>query len=136
MSLFSTDVLFDWTTWPYLIICLSGLQSAGGLQTWGATIVQSLGFTSIRANLLNAPAPVLASIFGLILSWFVDRYKRFGYTIMFAAIWTMVGLIALYVSISLLMNLDLKPNVEKNLPVVTEASWSFYAAYVVTVAAP
>ncbi|KAI2781601.1 MFS general substrate transporter [Daldinia loculata] len=83
-----TDVLFSWTTWPYLIICLSGLQSAGGLQTWGATIVQSLGF-------------------------------RFGYTIMFAAVWTMAGLIALY-----------------NLPVTTEASWSFYAAYVVTVAAP
>ncbi|OTA94856.1 hypothetical protein M434DRAFT_10376 [Hypoxylon sp. CO27-5] len=114
-----TDVLFDWATWPYLIICLSGLQSAGGLQTWGATIVQSLGFTSIRANLLNAPAPVLASLFGLVLSWFVDRYKRFGYTIGFAAVWTMVGLIALY-----------------NLPITTKASWSFYAAYVVTVAAP
>ncbi|KAI0897789.1 MFS general substrate transporter [Annulohypoxylon nitens] len=114
-----TDVLFDWTTWPYLIICLSGLQSAGGLSTWGATIIQSLGFTSIRANLLNAPAPVLASILGLILSWFVDRYKRFGYTIGFAAAWTMAGLIALY-----------------KLPVTTKASWSFYAAYVVTVAAP
>ncbi|KAI8964039.1 MFS general substrate transporter [Daldinia sp. FL1419] len=114
-----TDVLFNWTTWPYLIICLSGLQSAGGLQTWGATIVQSLGFTSIRANLLNAPAPVLSALFALVLSWFVDRYKRFGYTIMFAAVWTMAGLIALY-----------------NLPVTTEASWSFYAAYVVTVAAP
>ncbi|KAI2463426.1 MFS general substrate transporter [Annulohypoxylon bovei var. microspora] len=114
-----TDVLSDWTTWPYLIICLSGLQSVGGLSTWGATIVQSLGFTSIRANLLSAPAPVLASLFGLVLSLFVDRYKRFGYTIGFAAAWTMVGLIALY-----------------NLPVTTEASWSFYAAYVVTVAAP
>lgn len=91
-------MLFDWTTWPYLIVCLSGLQSAGGLSTWGATIIQSLGFTSIRANLLNAPAPVLASLFGLVLSWFVDRNKRFGYTIMFVAVWTLVGLIALYVS--------------------------------------
>ncbi|OTB18984.1 hypothetical protein K445DRAFT_54466 [Daldinia sp. EC12] len=114
-----TDVLFSWTTWPYLIICLSGLQSVGGLSTWGAAIVQSLGFTNIRANLLNAPAPVLSALFALGLSWFVDRYKRFGYTIMFAAVWTMAGLIALY-----------------NLPVTTEASWSFYAAYLVTVAAP
>ncbi|KAL7625059.1 hypothetical protein AAE478_004273 [Parahypoxylon ruwenzoriense] len=91
-----TDVLFDWTTWPYLIICLSGLQSAGGLSTWGATIIQSLGFTSIRANLLNAPAPIIASFLGLGLSRFVDRYKRFGYTIGFVAVWTIVGLIALY----------------------------------------
>lgn len=114
-----TDVLLDWTTWPYLIVCLSGLQSVGGLATWGATIVQSLGFTSIRANLLNAPAPILASLFGLVLSRFVDRYKRFGYTIMLTAVWTLVGLIALY-----------------HLPVTTQASWSFYAAYVFTVAAP
>ncbi|OTB07793.1 hypothetical protein M426DRAFT_267012 [Hypoxylon sp. CI-4A] len=114
-----TDVLFDWTTWPYLVICLSGLQSVGGLSTWGATIIKSLGFTSIRANLLSAPAPILASLFGLVLAWYVDRYKRFGYAIMFAAIWTMAGLIALY-----------------NLPVTTQASWSFYAALLVTNAAP
>ncbi|KAI5865489.1 MFS general substrate transporter [Durotheca rogersii] len=114
-----TDVLFSWTTWPYLIICLSGLQSVGGLSTWGATIIQSLGFTSIRANLLNAPAPIIASFLGLGLSSLVDRYKRFGYTIGFVAAWTMVGLIALY-----------------HLPVTTHASWSFYAAYVVTVSAP
>ncbi|KAI1764068.1 MFS general substrate transporter [Hypoxylon sp. FL1150] len=114
-----TDVLFDWTTWPYLIVCLGGLQSVGGLTTWGATIIQSLGFTSVRANLLNAPAPILASLFGLIVSWFVDHCKRFGYTIIFVAIWTIVGLIALY-----------------NLPVTSKASWSFYAAYVVTNAAP
>ncbi|KAI1074120.1 MFS general substrate transporter [Whalleya microplaca] len=113
------DVLLDWRTWPYLINCLSGLQSVNGLSTWGGTIIQSLGFTNIRANLLNSPAPILGAFFGLPLSWFVDRYKRFGYTIMFVAVWTMVGLIALY-----------------NLPVTTDASWSFYAAYVFTSAAP
>ncbi|XDG02212.1 hypothetical protein ABKA04_001827 [Annulohypoxylon sp. FPYF3050] len=108
-----TDVLFDWTTWPYLIICLSGLQSAGGLSTWGATIIQSLGFTSIRANLLNAPAPVLASIFGLILSCFICTFM------------------ALFVPSELL-----DVNKTKKLPVTTKVSWSFYAAYVVTNAAP
>ncbi|KAI0011194.1 MFS general substrate transporter [Xylariaceae sp. FL0662B] len=114
-----TGVLLDWRTWPYLIVCLSGLQSVNGLATWGGTIIQSLGFTSIRANLLNSPAPIMGAFFGLALSWFVDRYKRFGYAIIFVAVWTMAGLIALY-----------------NLPVTTDASWSFYAAYVFTSAAP
>ncbi|KAI2621698.1 MFS general substrate transporter [Hypoxylon sp. NC1633] len=113
------DVLFDWKTWPYLIACLSGLQAVGGLSTWGATIIQSLGFTSIKANLLNAPAPIISAVLGLVLGTIVDRYKRFGYSIMFAATWTLAGLIALY-----------------TLPVTTEASWSFYAGYVVTVASP
>jgi len=93
----SIDVFTSWVTWPYLLVCLSGLQSINGLGTWGATIIKSLGFSSIRANLLSAPAPILASLFGFILASFVDRYKRFGYAIMVAAIWTLAGLIALYV---------------------------------------
>ncbi len=94
-----TDVLLHWATWPYLIACLSGLQSINGLSTWGATIIQSLGFSSINANLLNAPGPILAGIFGLVLSSFVDRYKRFGYAILFSGFWTLAGLVALYVSL-------------------------------------
>lgn len=90
-----------------------------GIGTWGATIVKSLGFTSIRANLLSAPGPVLAAFFGVALAWYVDRYKRFGYAIMFAATWTVSGVIALYY-----------------LPVTQRKSWSFYAALVVTQAAP
>lgn len=90
--------MFHWATWPYLIACLSGLQSINGLSTWGATIIQSLGFSSINANLLNAPGPIAGAIFGVILSSFVDRYKRFGYAIVFAGVWTLAGLVALYVS--------------------------------------
>lgn len=113
------DVLSDWKLWPYLLVCLSGLQSVNGLSTWGATIIKSLGFTSIRANLLSAPAPIIASLGGLALSFYVDRYKRFGYAIIFTAVWTMAGLIALF-----------------HLPVTRKGSWAFYAALVVTGAAP
>ncbi|KAJ9144773.1 MFS general substrate transporter [Coniochaeta hoffmannii] len=113
------DVLLSWETWPYLLVCLSGLQCVGGLSTWGATIIQSLGFSRIRANLLNVPGPILASITGLAVSYLVDRHKRFGYAIIFSAVWTLAGLIALY-----------------RLPVTSKSSWSFYAAYVVTQASP
>jgi hypothetical protein len=95
-----TDVLFSWSTWPYLIVCLTGLQSVNGLSTWGATIIKSLGFSSIRANLLNAPGSLLGAFFGIILSGFVDRYSRFGYAIIFAAVWTLAGLVALYVCLT------------------------------------
>jgi MFS family permease len=115
----SIDVLTDWKTWPYLIVCLSGLQSVNGLSTWGATIIKSLGFTSIRANLLSAPAPIIAAFGGVALATYVDRYKRFGYAIIFTAIWTIAGVVALY-----------------HLPVTQKGSWAFYAALVVTGAAP
>ncbi|KAL4909684.1 major facilitator superfamily domain-containing protein [Aspergillus multicolor] len=113
------DVLFHWATWPYLITCLSGLQAVNGLNTWGTTIIKSLGFSSIRANLLNAPGALLGGIFGIALSAVVDRYNRFGYAILFVGVWTLAGLIALYC-----------------LPVQSESSWSFYVAYLVTQAAP
>jgi hypothetical protein len=57
-----------------------------------------LGFSRIRANLLNVPGPILASITGFAVSYLVDRYKRYGYAIIFTAVWTLAGLIALYVS--------------------------------------
>ncbi|KAL4996638.1 major facilitator superfamily domain-containing protein [Aspergillus recurvatus] len=93
-----TSVLLHWPTWPYLITCLSGLQCVGGLSTWGTTIIKSLGFSSIRANLLNAPGSLLAGILGIALSAVVDRYNRFGYAILFVGVWTLAGLIALYVT--------------------------------------
>ncbi|KAL5380456.1 hypothetical protein DPSP01_007777 [Paraphaeosphaeria sporulosa] len=112
------EVLSDWKTWPYLLACLSGLQLINGLSTWGATIIKSLGFTSIRANLLSAPASIIGSLGGLALSFYVDRYKRFRYAIIFAAVWTLVGSITLF-----------------HLP-VSSGSWSFYAALMITNAAP
>lgn len=102
-----------------MIVCLSGLQSVGGLSTWGATIIKSLGFTSTRANLLNAPAPIVGCFLGLALGWAVDRYKRFGYAIIFAAAWTLAGVIALY-----------------KLLILQKGSWSFYGASFFTMAAP
>ncbi|KAL3435301.1 major facilitator superfamily domain-containing protein [Aspergillus tetrazonus] len=88
-------------------------------QHLGTTIIKSLGFSSIRANLFNAPGSLLAGIFGIVLSAAVDRYNRFGYAILFVGVWTLAGLIALY-----------------RLPVHSKSSWSFYVAYLVTQAAP
>ena len=68
-----------------------------GLGTWGGVIIKSLGFTAIRANLLNVPAPIVGALLGLALAWQVDKRKRFGYAILFVALWSLAGFIALYV---------------------------------------
>ncbi|GAA5865058.1 hypothetical protein JCM8547_007698 [Rhodosporidiobolus lusitaniae] len=114
-------VLSDWRLYPHLIMCLSGLQSVGGLSVWGGTIIKSLGFSSVRANLLNTPGPFLTMIFSVILAWFVDKWKNlYGLAIIFTATWTVVGLIAVY-----------------SLPIsATNGSWRFYAALIFTSAAP
>lgn len=139
MAVHRTDVFFHWATWPYLIVCLTGLQSTNGLSTWGATIIKSLNFSAIRANLLNAPGSLLGAIFGIVLSAFVDRYSRFGYAIALSAVWTLAGLIALYVRLMLphlLCSIWLLTFLSQSLPVTSKASWSFYAAYLVTQSAP
>ncbi|GAA5889052.1 hypothetical protein JCM6882_009729 [Rhodosporidiobolus microsporus] len=113
-------VLTDWRVVPHLLMCLSGLQSVGGLSVWGATIIKSLGFSAIRANLLNTPGPLLTMLTTIIIAFPVDRYRRYGWAINFAALWTVVGLIAVY-----------------HLPIsATNGSWSFYAALIFTLAAP
>ncbi|GAA6041782.1 hypothetical protein JCM8097_007158 [Rhodosporidiobolus ruineniae] len=135
------SVLGDWRLYPHFLLCLSGLQSVGGLMTWGASIIKGLGFSSIRtfisdpgssysailtaasagANLLNIPGPILTCLTSFLLAIPLDRYRRgYGFGIAFAALWTLAGLIALY-----------------SLPVLQNThNWGFYAAYVFTSAAP
>lgn len=54
---------------------------------------------------------------------------------MFAAVWTLAGLIALYVSLGYNDN-GVSANSSQHLPVTSRASWSFYAALLFTQAAP
>ncbi|GAA5974281.1 hypothetical protein JCM11641_006710 [Rhodosporidiobolus odoratus] len=114
------SVLAEWRMIPHLIMCLAGLQSVGGLSVWGGVIVKSLGFTSIHANLLNVPAPVIGMLTSIILAAAVDRYKKYGLAIVFTGMWTVIGLVAVYC-----------------LPIgLTNKNWSFYVALVFTLAAP
>ena len=118
-------------------MCLSGLQSTLGIGTWGAVIIKSLGFTAIKANLLNIPPTPLGMLGTFLVALAVDRTKRYGYAILFAGTWTVIGLIALYVRTFIrLTNAAFDRSPLQHLPVTQQASWSFYAAYVYTLAAP
>lgn len=108
------NVLTNWRLWPHLIMCLSGLQAGQGAGAWSGTILQSLGFSAISpspyergswiwltvtdANLLLVPGPLISGISSIVFAHFADKYDRRGYLIVFVGIWTLAGLIALYVS--------------------------------------
>ncbi|WVQ82588.1 hypothetical protein IAT38_004718 [Cryptococcus sp. DSM 104549] len=97
-----------------------GMCWAGsGAGAWSGTILKSLGFTSVKANLLLVPGPVFDGLSSVALAHFGDKYDRRGIFILFTAIWTLAGLIALY-----------------KLPILSGGSWGFYAAMVVTAASP
>ncbi|KAL1412249.1 hypothetical protein Q8F55_003260 [Vanrija albida] len=113
------NVLGNWRLWPHLIMCLSGLQAGQGAGAWSGTILQSLGFTAINANLLLVPGPIFSGLSSIALAHFADKWDRRGYPILFVALWTLAGLIALY-----------------KLPILSGGNWGFYAAMVVTAAAP
>ena len=97
-------------------------------------------FTSlIGANLLNLPAPLITIIVSLIVAAWVDKYKKYGYSIIFIAVWVLSGLIALYVShpISCInRHWTLADPTQQHLPVTERGAWSFYAAYVFTQSGP
>jgi hypothetical protein len=133
-----------------------------GIGVWGATIIKSLGFTAIReptallfaqyetdssrflalgANLLSVPSPIIGLGTSFILAFLVDRYRRYGYAIIFSGIWTLVGLIALYVrrilaSFQSILLLTGSPTLQ-SLPIISSGgSWGFYAALIYTLSAP
>ncbi|KAL4815662.1 hypothetical protein BDW67DRAFT_185664 [Aspergillus spinulosporus] len=113
--------LGDWLTEHEGDILIAQQAQRADHHAAGSTlnIIKSLGFSSIRANLLNALGSLLAGIFGIALSAAVDWYNRSGYAILFIGVWTLTGLIALC-----------------RLPVHSKSSWSFSVAYLVTQAAP
>ncbi|WVQ75366.1 hypothetical protein IAR50_004985 [Cryptococcus sp. DSM 104548] len=113
------NVLGNWRLWPHLVMCLAGLQAGQGAGAWSGTILKSLGFTSVKANLLLVPGPIFNGISSIVLSRWSDRADKRGWFILFSSVWTLAGLIALY-----------------KLPILSGGNWGFYAAMVFTAAAP
>lgn len=78
MSYFWASVK-DWKTWAFAI-CYMGCDGAlYAFSLFLPTIVQQLGYTSTKANLLSVPPYVAACILTIFIGWLADRTKQRGW---------------------------------------------------------
>ncbi|KAL0933721.1 alternative sulfate transporter [Colletotrichum truncatum] len=80
--------LTDYRLWLHLILNMVSLAPKGGLQLYGPTIIRSLGFSKIRANLLNSVSSFLVVVLSFVIAWASDRTKLRGPWCMVAFLWS------------------------------------------------
>ncbi|KAJ3511781.1 hypothetical protein NM208_g15392 [Fusarium decemcellulare] len=92
--------LADYRLWLHLTLNLVSLAPKGGLQLYGPTIIRSLGFSKIRANLLNSVSSFLVVVLSFAIAWASDRTKLRGPWCMVAFLWSITFGGALFGSVT------------------------------------
>ncbi|RSM19062.1 hypothetical protein CDV31_001983 [Fusarium ambrosium] len=94
------QALTDYRLWLHLVLNLAALAPKGGLQLYGPTIIRSLGFSKIHANLLNSVSSFLVVFLSFAIAWASDKTKQRGLWCMVAFLWSITFGGALFGSVS------------------------------------
>lgn len=86
----------DYRLWLHLILNIVSLAPKGGLQLYGPTVIKSLGFSKIHANLLNAVGSVLVIILSYLISVCSDKTRLRGPWCIVAFVWSIAFAGALF----------------------------------------
>lgn len=83
--------LKDWKTYLFAIIYMGADGSLYAFSLFVPSIINELGYTSTKANLLSVPPYFLAAIVTVLAGWYADRTNRRGYTNIAVSISGIVG---------------------------------------------
>lgn len=76
--------------WMHLFINLIGIPPAAGIQTFGPTIIKSLGFSTVDANALTSVGYYLSVVLGIFLTLFLRKTKLYGVSLVLPYIWATI----------------------------------------------
>jgi nitrate/nitrite transporter NarK len=83
--------LKDWKTYMFAIIYMGADGALYAFSLFVPSIINELGYTSTRANLLSVPPYALAAILTITAGWYADRTQRRGLTNIVVSISGIVG---------------------------------------------
>ncbi|KAH8656927.1 major facilitator superfamily domain-containing protein [Ilyonectria robusta] len=86
----------NYRLWLHLILNIVSLAPKGGLQPYGPTVIKSLGFSKIHANLLNAVSSFLVIILSFLISVCSDKTRLRGPWCIVAFVWSIAFAGALF----------------------------------------
>ncbi|GMK56633.1 hypothetical protein CspeluHIS016_0304730 [Cutaneotrichosporon spelunceum] len=106
---FIKDAFLDWKSWFFGFAFFSAVIPLYCFSLFSPTIINQLGYTAGKAQLMSVPPYVLASIMTIVMGWLSDRYKTrtpflmvfgimgsVGYGLLLANISTAVSYFALF----------------------------------------
>jgi nitrate/nitrite transporter NarK len=87
--------LSDYQNYVHTFIHFSCNYSFAGLSNFLPTIVRDMGYSSVNAQGLTAPAYFTGFLCCLLAAWFSDKYSKRGYTVAFFGTMGTVGYLLL-----------------------------------------
>ncbi|KAJ4370709.1 hypothetical protein N0V83_005230 [Neocucurbitaria cava] len=81
----------DWKTLMFSIIYMGADGSLYAFSLFLPTILQQLGYTSTRANLLSVPPYAVAAVCTVLVGWIADRTKQRGLCNIIMALFGIIG---------------------------------------------
>jgi MFS family permease len=83
--------LLDWKTYLFAIVYMGADGSLYAFSLFTPSIINELGYTSTKANLLSVPPYFVAAIMTVAAGWYADKTQRRGLTNIGISIFGIVG---------------------------------------------
>jgi predicted MFS family arabinose efflux permease len=71
----------------HLLITLTATVSVNAINTYGPSVIKSLGYETVKANAMASVGGFMAVVMVVLLGWFCDVTTRRGPALLFAALW-------------------------------------------------
>lgn len=75
----------------HVLITLTATISVNAINTYGPSVIKSLGYDSVRANAMASVGSFMAVVMVVFLGWLCDFTARRGPMVLFAALWSMIA---------------------------------------------
>ncbi|RDW94329.1 transporter-like protein [Coleophoma crateriformis] len=85
--------------WVHFLISLMATMTVTAIQSYGPSIIKSLGFGTVRANAMASVGNFIAAILVVILGFVADKTKRRGPTVLAGGIWSLIAYACLLKSV-------------------------------------
>lgn len=84
------EALLDYKLWLHMGLNIVAMAPKGGLQLYGPTVIKSLGFSKINANLLNAVSSFLVVFLSFMIAFASDKTGWRGPWCIVAFSWSLI----------------------------------------------
>ncbi|KAF3763952.1 MFS general substrate transporter [Cryphonectria parasitica EP155] len=75
----------------HMLITLTATIPVNAINTYGPSVIKSLGYTTVHANALASVGPFIAVVMVIVLGWLCDKTGRKGPFVLFAAVWSTIA---------------------------------------------
>ncbi|KAH7024883.1 major facilitator superfamily domain-containing protein [Microdochium trichocladiopsis] len=75
----------------HVLISLTATTPVSAINTYGPSVIKSLGFDAVRANAMASVGQFISVVLVLVLGWLADKTNRKAPAVIFGAVWSVIA---------------------------------------------